>query len=199
VVFAYSPGARGDYGLYWSDAEGNFSPQLLVDFPGTLELDPAPVVPRPVPYLRGLPSAPLPSEPATLADFAKRPTFTYHALDVFRGAHPATGAATRVRGARLRFYAAPLVRAHASRDTAVLIREVPVRSDGSVEESGLPADVPLFEQLVDSSGRVLLTAHGPAHVAGFNAGTPGGESRCLGCHLGHSGIRVPPPQVGTNR
>jgi hypothetical protein len=197
VVFAYSPGGRGDFGLYYSDADGQFAPQLLLDLPGTLELDPAPVVTRPEPNLHGVPAEDLAPRPATLADCASRPTFTYHSLGVFRGAAPAKAAPPRVAGARIRFYAAPLVSSEADRDTAVLIRETPIRSDGSIEERGLPADVPLFEQLVDAHGRVLFSAHGPAHVAGFNAGTPGGESRCLGCHLGHSAIRIPQPPIGT--
>jgi hypothetical protein len=32
----------------------------------------------------------------------------------------------------------------------------------------------------------LLSSHGPAHVAGFNAGVSGGVTRCIGCHVGHS-------------
>jgi hypothetical protein len=199
VIFSYSPGGRGDFGLYYSDAEGHFAPQLLLDLPGTLELDAAPVMTRPEPNLHGVPDQALASRPATLANCATRPTFTYHSLGVFRGASPAKLAVAKVSGARLRFYAVPLVSAEAARDTAVLIGEAPIRSDGSIEERGLPADVPLFEQLVDSRGHVLVSAHGPAHVAGFNAGTPGGESRCLGCHLGHSAIRLPQPPIGTGR
>ena len=55
-----------------------------------------------------------------------------------------------------------------------------------MNEAGLPADTPMFEQLVDASGRVLLTARGPAHVAGLNAGVTGLTTRCVGCHVGHS-------------
>src|SRR5262249_5512048 len=182
VIFSYSPGGRGDFGLYYTDAEGHFPPQLLIDLPGTLELDPAPVVTRPDPNVHGVPTEELAPGPATLADCATRPTFTYHSLGVFRGAAPARDALAKVTGARLRFYAVPLASADVARDTVVLVREAPVRSDGSIEEKGLPADVPLFEQLVDAHGRVLVSAHGPAHVAGFNAGTPRGESRCVGCH-----------------
>ncbi|MBI1799035.1 MAG: PD40 domain-containing protein, partial [Candidatus Eisenbacteria bacterium] len=43
IVFALDPGARGDFGLWVSDANGD-SLEPLVDLPGTLELDPAPVV-----------------------------------------------------------------------------------------------------------------------------------------------------------
>jgi hypothetical protein len=50
----------------------------------------------------------------------------------------------------------------------------------------LPAEAPLFEMLVDAGGRALMTAHGPAQVRGFNAGSHAATSRCSGCHLGHS-------------
>jgi hypothetical protein len=48
----------------------------------------------------------------------------------------------------------------------------------------------MFEQVVDARGRLLRSASGPAHVAGFNASAPG-ERRCVGCHVGHSAIPVP--------
>src|SRR5207244_837090 len=73
-----------------------------------------------------------------------------------------------------------------SGDTALLVRQVPADNHGAVRAEGLPAGVPMFEQLVDRAGRVVMTARGPAHVAGANFGVPGGISRCVGCHLGHS-------------
>jgi len=68
-----------------------------------------------------------------------------------------------------------------------------------VNERGLPADVPMFEQLVGRDGRVLMTAHGPAHVAGFNAGVAGTVARCVGCHLGHSTLPIPTGSTGGGR
>jgi hypothetical protein len=50
----------------------------------------------------------------------------------------------------------------------ILVREAAVGPGGEVNERDLPADVPMFEQLVDAGGAVLMTAHGPAHVAGSN-------------------------------
>jgi hypothetical protein len=196
MVFAYSPGARGDFGIYMIDPWGRFPPQSLVDLPGTLELDPAPVVTRPVPWLRSAPLANAEERPAVAGGTA-RGTFTYHSLGVFRDSHAVRGAPARVNGAKIRFFAAPLVDAEGDADSVVLIREQPLARDGSIEARGLPADVPLFEQLVDGSGRVLLTAHGPAHVAGFNAGAAGSTSRCIGCHLGHSAIPLPAPMPAT--
>jgi len=196
VVFSYSPGARGDFGIYVVDRDANFAPWVLVDLPGTLELDPAPVVTRPAPWLRGVPGDSLGLLPAVIGE-SPRGTFTYRSLGVFRDTRQVPGAPSRVRGARLRFYAAPLASAGGDADSAILIRETPLAADGSIEARGLPADVPLFEQLVDDHGRVLISAHGPAHVAGFNAGSPNSESRCLGCHFGHSAIPLPVPIPGT--
>ena len=196
VVFAYSPGARGDFGIYVVDDEGLFAPWVLVDLPGTLELDPAPVVARPAPWLRGVPSESLSAQPAVIGG-SPRGTFTYKSLGVFRETRHVPGAPPRVRGAKLRFYAAPLIGADGDADSAILIRETPLAADGSIEARGLPADVPLFEQLVDRHGQVMISAHGPAHVAGFNAGAPGSVSRCLGCHVGHSSIPLPAPIPGT--
>ena len=194
LLFAYAPGARGDFGIHVTDPGGRSPPRLLVDLPATLELDPVPVVRRALPRVRGVPRASLGEHPATAADHQLRGRFTYHSLDVFRATRAAPGAPPRVNGARVRFFAAPLAAAHATLDTLILIREAAVGRDGSIEARDLPADVPMFEQLVDANGRVLLSSHGPAHVAGSNAGLPGQVSRCVGCHLGHSAIALPPPR-----
>ncbi len=61
-----------------------------------------------------------------------------------------------------------------------------VGRDGAVDESGLPAGTPMFEQIVDRTGRILRTARGPAHGLGSNAAAEGETMRCVGCHLGHS-------------
>ena len=211
VLFSYSPGARGDFGVYVTDRRGS---RILpvVDLPGTLELDAVPVVAHPEPPPESIPrgdelavepdprSAYLPwfdpdrDRPALppLAPDAVgegRGTFRFHDLDVFRNGplgSPARGAARAVPGARIRFFATLARPEHAGGDTAVLIREAVVGAHGEVNERELPADVPMFEQLVDARGAVLMTAHGPAHVAGSNAGLAGYTSRCVGCHLGHS-------------
>lgn len=194
LLFSYDPGGRGDYGLYRMDARARHAPERVLDLPGTLELDAAPVIVRAARQpesLRALPVALAAHPPLALDSLTTRGTFTYHSLGLF-SAH---GDAPRpASGARIRFYAAPLLDPLGTRDTVILLRETPVRADGSVLEPGLPADVPLFEQVVDAEGRVLRSAHGgAAHVAGFNAGRPGSESRCLGCHVGHS-KKEPPSQ-----
>lgn len=196
VLFSYAPGGRGDFGVYVVDSKGRGTPEPVLDLPGSLELDPAPVIVRPsraavIARIRARPAAAMLSErPPLFADsLAARGTFTYHSLGLFAAHGPAPRPSP---GARIRFYAAPLLDPLGTRDTVLLLREVSVRPDGSVNEPKLPADVPLFEQLVDARGNVMRSAHGAAHVAGFNAGRPGGESRCIGCHFGHS-MREPAP------
>jgi len=183
VVFAWDPGARGDFGLYVTDRRGDaIAP--LVDFEGTLELDPAPLVARDAP-----PSAGAAWE--AIVDGANLPndagTFVYDCLDVFAsgsaaGATP--GAPPRADGDSLRFFA---VRPRAGGgDTAIVVRTVPVEPSGRVRAEGLTAFEPMFEQLVDARGRPVAGSLGPAHVAGLNFGREGTTASCRGCHLGHS-------------
>ena len=94
------------------------------------------------------------------------------------------------RGLRIRFYAALARPSAPGADTALLVHEAPVSTSGAVHEDVTPADVPMFEQLVDAHGRVLRSATGPAHVPGFNSGRYQGGTKCVGCHLGHSAIAV---------
>jgi hypothetical protein len=213
IVFSYDPGARGDFGLYLASQDGERIERLL-DLPGTLELDPAPVVARrsaprqpppagderedPEAFARALaagrtlvdaatpPAAP-PADPGAIP--ASAGTFRFHDLDVFAdGAAdgPARGAAPRTPGTRIRFFATLARPDQPGGDSVFLVREAPVGPTGEVNERGLPAGLPMFEQLVGPDDRVLMTAHGPAHVAGLNAGVAGTASRCVGCHLGHS-------------
>jgi hypothetical protein len=218
VLFSYSPGARGDFGLYVVNADGSRLTRVL-DLPATLELDAAPVVRQPEPPREETPEGdeledPLeatrsaaaqrwpvpglpPDLPATRAEWigGGRGTFRFHDLDVFADGppgSPARGAAPRTPGARIRFFATLARAERAGGDTAVMLREVAIGPRGEVDERGLPADTPMFEQLVDAAGRVLITARGPAHGAGLNAGVAGFTSRCVGCHVGHSTLLSEP-------
>jgi hypothetical protein len=187
ILFSYAPGGRGDFGLYVMNKDGSRIEKVF-DLPGSFELDAAPVVAR---RLRRAPPDPF----ATTADAANMTgTFRFHSLDVFGGGHARAGvraAPPRTDGARIRFWKTePRERDGVEADSAILIREVPIRPDGSVDEI-IPADTPLFEQLIDAHGKVLRTADGPAHVAGYNWGRPGTEVRCVGCHVGHSLAPVP--------
>jgi len=191
ILFSYAPGGRGDFGLYVMNKDGSRIEKAF-DLPGSYELDAAPVVAR---HSRS-PMTELLASPAGNTNFVtvRIGTFRFHSLDVFGGSHARAGvraAPPRAEGARIRFWKTePRVRDGVEADSAILIREVPVRPDGSVDEL-LPADTPLFEQLIDAHGKILRTADGPAHVAGYNWGRAGTELRCIGCHIGHSLAKVP--------
>jgi len=197
LLFSYAPGGRGDFGLYVMDRDGSHVGKVF-DAEGSDELDAAPIV-----TWRGMRDAELPPAPPAPVwqpdGLATGPTFRFFDRDVFAGGHAMPGvhaAPPRSGGARIRFWAALPRPTVAGGDTAVLVREVPVRPDGSVDER-VPAGVPMFEQLVDSNGRVLRTPEGPAHVAGLNTGPPGGTVTCVGCHTGHSVLergRIHPPR-----
>ncbi len=178
LVFAYDPGARGDFRLAFADRNGA-EITTLVDLPGTLELDPAPVVARPVPPgARAWERVPAVTAGAATFTYSSRNLFAGGAVDspVPDGPAPAPGLTLVVYGAHTTM----------GSDRAELLRRAPLDSAGAVRIEGLPAGRPLFEQLVDAHGRAVPTAHGPAHVAGFNFGRGGATSRCIGCHLGHS-------------
>jgi hypothetical protein len=148
-------------------AEGETRERLL-DWPGSLELDAA-IVPTVAPS-----AAATARRVATLRNDTLR-TFVYDALDLYGG----QGAPPRTSGARLHVYR--LVNA----DSIERIRDVAVPNSGRVQLQ-LPADTPLFEQLVGPDGRALRSAHGHAQVRGFNSGARGSRATCTGCHLGHT-------------
>jgi hypothetical protein len=189
ILFSYAPGGRGDFGLYVMNKDGSRIEKVF-DLPGSFELDAAPVVAR---RLRHAPPDPV-ADTGAATDVTTSVTgsFRFRNLDVFAGGHARKGVAAappRTDGARIRFWRTEALE-NTEADTAILIREVPIRSDGSVDEL-LPADTPLFEQLIDAHGKVLRTADGPAHVAGYNWGRHGETVRCVGCHVGHSLAPVP--------
>lgn len=171
LLYSLDPGGRGDFGIVLSDAEGRRQVKVI-DLPGTWELDAAPV-PEPDRTVRAA-RASVRRGPAP----SPERTFRYLATDVFAG----RGAAARREGARLHVYRV------VGADSIERVQSVAVPRNGRVDLA-LPADTPLFELLTDSTGRVLMSAHGATQVRGFNSGSPGTTARCSGCHLGHSARR----------
>jgi hypothetical protein len=195
ILFSYDREGRGDFGLYTIRPDGR-GLEPVFDLPGTLELDAVPLVARRRPPLL-VPSFPdLPHRlPVTherqLRDSVN--TFRFDCLNVFANApvdFPVPDAPPIDYGVRIRFYGVLARPGAAHGDTVVLVREVPIERSGAIHEHELPADAPMFEQLVDAHGRVLRSPGGPAHVPGFNAGRFGGGTKCVGCHIGHSVIPV---------
>ena len=173
IVCALDPSGRGDFGLWLLNGRGE-RVATLVDSAGALELDPALVPPRP--REREMPPKPKRDESReVISQPGQVPMFRYLNLDVFGS----KGDAARREDAKLNVY-----RLDPS-GALMLVTQAPVPRNGRVDLQ-LPAEAPLFEMLVDENGRALMTAHGPAQVRGFNAGSQAATSRCSGCHLGHS-------------
>jgi hypothetical protein len=188
---------NGDFGLYVMNGDGTGLHRLL-DLPRTLELDAVALAPRRrPPRLAPLQDPPLTSLPLTHVDQLHdlRNTFRFDCLNVFANAaldRPFPGAPRMQRNVRIRFFGVLARPAAQGGDSVVLVRESKVTPAGAVHEEDIPADTPLFEQLVDAEGRVLRSARGPAHVPGFNFGRFGSGTKCVGCHAGHSALPVPP-------
>ena len=187
ILYSLDPGGRGDFGIWWANSDGSDA-ERLVDLPGTLELDAVAWEPSPV-SRKPKPAVALAPTPRTVAELSQWPArFRFLNRNVFGGGFGAREAkAARAAGpVKIRFWAV-LPRENAEHgDTLVLVRESEVAKSGRVDQRDLPAGIPMFEQLVDANGTVLRSAHGPAHVAGFNVGIPGKTSTCVGCHRTHS-------------
>lgn len=197
IVFSLDWGGTGNFDLYVCGADGRDVQQVTGDVP-TLEMDAAVLAPRPLPpppfYGPGWPD-PADALPHTTPEALRGDprTARFDCLNVFANGPvdaPFPNALPAQRGVRIRFWAAlPTLRV-AGGDTLVLVGEAPVTPQGAVHVDAAPADVPMFEQLVDSAGRVLRTSTTTAHVPGFNYTRPGAGTKCVGCHAGHSALPV---------
>ncbi len=85
-------------------------------------------------------------------------------------------------------------------DWPIFLKEMAVKPDGSMINTEMPANLPLFEQIRSSqangyqvplTGRTEIRNGGAAHVSGLNYGRPGEVQTCVGCHSGHSMLPVP--------
>lgn len=198
VLVSIDDAGTGNFDLYVVGADGRGLLPVTQDM-NSLELDAAVLAPRPLPppplYGPGWPDPADPLPHVTLeAILADARTARFDCLNVFANAPldaPFANAPAIRSGVRIRFFAAlprPLAEGG---DSLVLVHEAPVDPQGAVHVDAVPADLPMFEQLVDADGRVLRSAHGPAHVPGYNYTRPGAGTKCVGCHAGHSAIAVP--------
>ncbi len=193
----YSQKKRGGtFGLYLTDSLGSFHKKIL-DLPTTDELCAVPLVPRPVPTLfkdqLELANEQPPIDEPT--DYAELHGFRFDCFNVFMNGkvdEPMPDAPKITKGAKVRFYMNIQRKNADGKDVALLFKELPLDDDGGIREPSAPAEVPLFEQLIDSRGKVIATSSGKfAHVSGLNSERKGAGTKCVGCHTGHSLIEVP--------
>ncbi len=196
LLFSYSTDGN-DYGVYACTIDGR-NIQKVIDLPGTLELEPQLVQRQRVPpmlkdeYPTILSELPPTQDPGT---YYINDAFRFDCMNIFtNGAvdEPMPDAPRITTGAKIRFFLNSQRQNPLSPDPSILIKTVDVLQGGGVHEPDVPADVPLFEQVVDSSGMVLQNPRGEfAHVTGMNYERIGGGTKCVGCHAGHSMLTVP--------
>jgi len=196
ILFSYSTDGK-DYGIFACTLDGKHL-QKVLDLPGTLELEPQVVRRRKIPpilkdeYPAILSELPPTEDPTT---YLINDTFRFDCMNIFtNGAvdEPMPDAPRLTVGAKIRFFLNSQRQNARVPDPSILFRTADVFREGGVHEPGAPADVPLFEQVVDSSGHVLTTPSGGfAHVTGTNYERVGGGTKCVGCHAGHSVLTVP--------
>ncbi len=198
VMFSYaSTVEQQDYGIFTCTKEGlNVSP--VVDLPVTLELNAEILLPKKKPpvadYLMDYDVNKLPptSSPST---FYQGGLFRFDCMNMYANGPvdaPIDDAPSITRNARIRFFVNHQRQNPFGLDEPILVRTVKVDYDGKIAEGDIAANLQSFEQVVDSTGKVLKAGkRNFAHVTGFNFANNGSGTKCVGCHAGHTLIKVP--------
>jgi hypothetical protein len=199
ILFSYanSP-VNADFALYTYDLNTRtISP--FFDIAGKLELNAEVLKSRPFPPMRiGLDDydtsrVPPTSDPNT---FYNGGLFRFDCLNVYANAPvdaPIEDAPPIKKKAKFQFFLNHQRQDPNGLDQPILFREIDLDFDGKIAQGDLPANTPMFEQIVDSTGKVLVNPRGNiAHVMGLNYGAQGSGTKCVGCHVGHTQIPVSP-------
>lgn len=187
-----------DYGIYTVNLNGS-DPELLYDIPGSLELNAELLREHPVPpvitdYVTDF-SDELPPT-YNPASYFKNGALRFDCGNIFTNAGvdvPITDAPPIARNARIKLFLNFQRMDPNGKDSAILFLNQPIQYSGGFWIPEIPADIPVFDQVVDSAGKVFKGTKGQiSHLSGLNYGRPGTGTQCVGCHAGHSFI--PPPQ-----
>jgi len=198
ILFSYATQVENqDYGLYTINLNGT-GMTLFYDIPGKLELNAQVLQVKSVPPIL-IDLVPDTSDdlPPTInpGTYFKNGGFRFDCVNMFFNGDvdkPMQDAPSITRNARIIFYLNFQRQDPLGKDTAIFLDSRGVQFSGQINFDLAPADVPMFEQVVDSSGKVIHTANGQAaHVLGMNFGRPGTGTKCVGCHAGHTQIIVP--------
>ena len=187
-----------DYGIFVCNKNGE-GVSLVADLQGTLELNAELLIPKinpPVPpYVPDFDTNKVPptSNPAT---FFQGGFFRFDNLNIYANAPvdaPVDDAPPLTKNAKFRFFMNFQRQNPDGLDQPILLKEITVNYDGKIAQQEIPANVPLFEQLVDSNGKIVVNGLGKiAHVTGMNYDKNAAGTKCVGCHAGHSLMTVPP-------
>jgi hypothetical protein len=205
ILFSYATQVENqDYGLYTINLDGS-GLQLFYDIQNKLELNAQVLLPKPVPPIVpesvSLISDELPPtiDPGT---YYKNGGFRFDCVNIYTNGdvdQPITDGPPITKNARINFFLNFQRRDTLGLDTPVFIHAEQIDYAGGIHFDNAPADVPMFEQVVDFNGKVISGSKNQiAHVTGMNYGRPGTGTKCVGCHAGHTTIPVP-PTIGTGQ
>ncbi len=196
ILFSYSP-MGSDYGIYVADLSGN-SLEQVIDLPGTLELEPQVVLKKKLPpilkerMLSPVSDLPPTEDPET---YGRNDFFRFDCMNIFTNGkvdEPIPDAPRIAQDLTIQFFMNSQRQNSVGPDPTILLKTAPVFYNGGIHEHDVPAEVPLFEQIIDKDNKVLGTTDGKwAHVAGLNFERLGSGTKCVGCHIGHSLLDVP--------
>lgn len=198
ILLSYSTQVENsDYALYTVNLDGS-NLQQVFDVPGKLELNADILQKRQVPPVIKDAVLDISDElPPTLNPdtYFKNGAVRFDCENIFTNAGvdvPIVDAPPLTKFTRIKLFLNFQRTDSTGRDTAILYLNEPIQYSGGFWIPMIPADVPVFDQVVDSSGRVLTGSKGQiSHLSGLNFGRPGTGTQCVGCHIGHSFIPVP--------
>jgi hypothetical protein len=186
-----------DYGLYTININGS-GLQPFFDIAGKMELNADVLLPKPTPptLIDGVVDVadelPPTVDPST---WYKDGGFRFDCVNMFTNGpvdNPMQDGPPITRFARINFFMNFQRQDSLGLDSAIYLTYIPVFHTGQIAFDNAPANVSMFEQVVDSSGKVLRGSNGQvAHVIGMNYGRIGTGTKCVGCHSGHTQIFVP--------
>ncbi|CAN5629710.1 hypothetical protein BH10BAC5_BH10BAC5_00430 [soil metagenome] len=187
-----------DYGIYIMNRTGGAITPLY-DIPGKLELNAEVLLPKKTPpVINGVMDYDTNMVPPTTdpVSFYQGGLFRFDCMNVFSNAAvdvPIDDAPKIIKKGKFRFNVNFQRQDPDGKDYPILFREIDLDYDGKIAQGDIPANISLFEQIVDSTGKLLINSKGNiAHVPGMNFGVNGTGTKCVGCHAGHSLIPVPP-------
>lgn len=188
-----------NYGLYITDVNAS-NVTSIISFPNTSELNAEVLLPRtipPIPFsVLDLDTNSVPPDISNPATLYQSGVFRFDAMNVFSNAPvdvPIEDAPDIKQNVKIRFFANFQRQDTSGRDHPILIDETDVELAGLVIQGDAPANVSMFEQLIDENGNILRSTSGTiAHVTGFNYAPTGTGTKCVGCHAGHTLIEVAP-------
>lgn len=186
-----------DYGIYVIEQDGS-NMQSVFNIPGMMDLNASLLQARPVPpiipdvFTEIIDELPPTIEPSS---YFKNGAVRFDCENIFFNGpvdFPIPDAPQITRNARIKLFLNFQRTDPDGKDTAILYLNEPVQYSGGFWIPEIPGDVPAFDQVVDEDGNIIGSPNGHyTQLMGLNYGRSGTGTQCVGCHVGHSLIKVP--------